>query len=390
MLFIHKTVSLCDKCYRHIPGNVYEKDGMILMTKKCPEHGEMTSVVETDPEFYYGLQHSKDITSFNQVLYEVTDRCQLNCPHCYHLPDNKVTDRSIDDILSQVKEFPRDCMPMFAGAEATLRKDFIELISNIKELNFKEFSLITNGVKFANKDFTKKCYDAGLEQLCFGLNHPSYQGDKVHAKQLRAIKNLIEFDYELGYVGYTIESLDDVEDILEEIAKINHPSINHYRIRCGSFIGRSLDQHRSYLSNLVKKVQTILGDAVAFGVYDDNPYHVMMDWGNIRLRLIQWPDVTNIDMEELATGPWCQFYDGPITNFVHQVITRDAYRNMNMPKLDTVPQKYTYRRIAEEFNDDHWKHHWTTPTAMKIFDWDLKDIGVNLSKLVIPIKKELV
>jgi len=116
----------------------------------------------------------------------------------------------------------------------------------------------------------------------------------------------------------------------------------------------------------------------------------MMDWGNIRLRLIQWPDVTNIDMEELATGPWCQFYDGPITNFVHQVITRDAYRNMNMPKLDTVPQKYTYRRIAEEFNDDHWKHHWTTPTAMKTFDWDLKDIGVNLSKLVIPIKKELV
>jgi uncharacterized radical SAM superfamily Fe-S cluster-containing enzyme len=33
MLFIHKTVSLCDKCYRHIPGNVIEQDGQILLKK---------------------------------------------------------------------------------------------------------------------------------------------------------------------------------------------------------------------------------------------------------------------------------------------------------------------------------------------------------------------
>jgi hypothetical protein len=343
------------------------------MKKNCPEHGVMDSVVEVDPVFYYSLEHKKDFTTFNQVLFEVTDRCQLSCPHCYHLPDNKVTDRPLDLVIDQVKSFPNDCMPMFAGAEATLRKDFVELCSRVNDLEFEEFSLITNGVKFADKAFTKQCFDAGLTQLCFGLNHPSYQGEKIHEKQLIGLKNLLDCGYHLGYVGYTIESLDDVEDILAEISNIHDPKINHYRIRCGSFIGRSSDQQRSFLSNLVKKVESILEDSASRGVYDDNPYHVMMEWGDIRLRLIQWPDVTNIDMEELATGPWCEFIDGPITNFVHQVIVRDAVKNNDLPILDLAPKKYHYRRITEEFNNDHWKHHWKGPIEFTDFDWTIDD-----------------
>jgi hypothetical protein len=391
MFLINKTISLCDHCYRHVPAVVYEDHGQILMKKNCPDHGIMDSVVEVDPKFYYGLEHKKDFTSFNQVLFEVTDRCQLSCPHCYHLPDNKVTDRPLDLVIEQIKSFPKDCMPMFAGAEATLRKDFVELCSRVNDLGFEEFSLISNGVRFADKTFSKQCFDAGLKQLCFGLNHISYQGEKIHAKQLVGLKNLLDRGYDLGYVGYTIESLDDVEDILTEISKIDDPKINHYRIRCGSFIGRSSDQQRSFLSNLVKKVESILGSAVKRGVYDDNPYHVMMEWGDIRLRLIQWPDVTNIDMEELATGPWCKFIDGPITNFVHQVIVRDAVKNNNLPMLDLVPTKYHYRRITEEFNDHHWRHHWGGPIKFTEFDWsidaqDMQPIKI-FNKLSIPIIK---
>jgi hypothetical protein len=50
-------------------------------------------------------------------------------------------------------------------------------------------------------------------------------------------------------------------------------------------------------------------------------------------------------MEELKTGPWSQFYDGPVTNFVHQVITRDAFKNNGLPMLDTVPEDYQYKDI---------------------------------------------
>ena len=345
MKFIKQTVSLCDHCYRHIPAMVYEENDLIKMSKVCPDHGDMSSIVEIDKEFYYGLRHERDIPDFNQVLFEASDRCQLNCPHCYHLPDNKVQDRPIQDIVDQLSKFPKTCTPMLAGAEATLRPDFVELCHAINNMGFPKFELLTNGLRFDNKKFAKDCHDAGLGMICLGLNHWTYQGKRVHTKQLRALDNLIEVGYQIGYVGYTVETLEHVPDILEEISKIHRPEINHYRIRCGAFIGRSNDQQRSYLSNLVRLVKRLLSDKVKPYPGDDNPYHVMLEWEGKVLRLIQWPDVTNIDMDELKTGPWSQFYDGPVTNFVHQVITRDAFKNMGLPMLDTAPEQYRYKDI---------------------------------------------
>ena len=36
MKFIHDTVSVCNECYRHIPGVVFERDDQIWLTKKMP------------------------------------------------------------------------------------------------------------------------------------------------------------------------------------------------------------------------------------------------------------------------------------------------------------------------------------------------------------------
>ena len=358
MIHIHNTVSLCETCYQHLPATVYEEDGLIKLKKTCIMHGEQIAVVETDPEFYYSLEHHRDIEDFDQVLFEASDRCQLSCPHCYHLPDNKIQDRAISNVIGQLLKFPRECSPMLAGAEATLRPDFIELCQEINMLDFKKFEVLSNGLKFASDTFTKQCYDSGLKTMCFGLNHVSYQGEAVHAKQLRALNVLIDHDFDMGYVGYTVEDLDHLPDILNEIKQINHPKINHFRIRCGSFIGRSSDQVRSYLSNLVAEVKKLTNNEIIAYPSDDNPYHVMVSWNGILLRLIQWPDVTNIDMEELATGPWCQFYEeGPITNFVHQAITRDAFKNMGKPMLDVAPERYQYRPMTgAHFN--YWKDSW--------------------------------
>jgi uncharacterized radical SAM superfamily Fe-S cluster-containing enzyme len=386
MYFIHNTVSLCNHCYRHIPAIVYEKDNKIIMAKQCPVHGTQDSVVEIDTDFYYGLEHHRDISWFNQILFEASDRCQLSCPHCYHLPDNKIQDRPIHEIIEQLKQFSKDSAPMLAGAEATLRPDFVELCQEINKLGFPEFQLLSNGLRFANKKWCQEVYDAGLKSMCLGLNHPSYQGQKIHNKQLSALRNMIDQGYAIGYVGYTIESYDNLSDILNEIKSINHPQINHYRIRCGSFIGRSSDQQRSYLSELVKRIRVLTDGNIQSYPSDDNPYHVIVSWNGILLRLIQWPDVTNIDMEELATGPWCQFYDGPVTNFVHQVITRDAYKNMNLPQLDTAPIKYQYRSMS--ITHPHWKDQWQGKKHFETFDWSLEPDQTPVKKNLIPIKNE--
>jgi len=389
MKLIHKTVGLCNTCYRHVPANIYEQDDLIKMSKLCPDHGIMESIVETDKEFYYGLTHYEDNKDFTHVLLEASDRCQLECPHCYHLPDNKTTDIPISQLVQQIDKLPRTCIPMLAGAEATLRSDFVELCSEINKLDFDAFSVLTNGLRFYSEDFTKECYNAGLKRLSLGLNHHSYQGQKVHEKQLTAIRNILDTGYFIEYIGYTIESYDHLNDILQEIKTINHSNINHYRIRCGSFIGRSSDQVRGYLSVLVNKVKEILGPEVKSYKGDDNPYHVMLIWKDIKLRLIQWPDVTNIDLEELATGPWCQFYDDAvITNFVHQVIMRDAIKNNNLPKLDVVPTRYQYRDYSTEIG--YWKENFTEPVEVLELDYTYVDETTTPGKVkkVIQLKHE--
>jgi organic radical activating enzyme len=376
MLFIHKTISLCDHCYRHIPANVIEEDDSIKIVKRCPEHGEMRAVVETDKHFYYGLQHTAEVKGFNQILFEVTDRCQLNCPHCYHLPDNKTTDRAIEDIVCQVKEFSKEATPMLAGAEPTLRPDFVELCKAINDLGFKRLDVLTNGLRFADREFAQSCFDAGLGQLSIGLNHHSYQGEKIHAKQLTAIQTALDVGFYISYIGYTLETREHLPDVLDEIIRIRNFSIENiwqFRIRCGSFIGRSNDSKRSYLSDTVKAVIDYLGkDKCEIVGLDDNPYHVVIKYDGTSLRIIQWPDVTNIDMEELNTGPWCQFYTGPITNFVHQVITRDYYKNMNKSALDQCPPRYQHQ-TPEQVGKSYWKYNWQGPIEIEELDWTYVD-----------------
>ena len=73
-----------------------------LMTKT-------SGVVEVDTEFYYGLKHDKppEISLFLEpLLFEVTDKCQLDCPHCYHLPDNKTDERSRENLRELFSNFP--------------------------------------------------------------------------------------------------------------------------------------------------------------------------------------------------------------------------------------------------------------------------------------------
>jgi MoaA/NifB/PqqE/SkfB family radical SAM enzyme len=372
MKFIHDTISVCDHCYRHIPGVVFEKDDKIWLTKLCQDHGEQQEIVEIDTEFYYNLTKT-DTTEISSLMFESTNRCQLNCPHCYQLPDNKSTDRPLGLLLATVDSYPQGVLPMIAGAEPTMHKEIVTLATSISN-KYGRTRILTNGLKFANKKFAKELLADPNILPEIGLNHWSYQGKKVHEKQLRGINNIKELS-RVGDVGYTVESFDHLPEIFKEIEELADDKINVFRIRFGSFIGRSSDQERNYLSKTIKKMKELLGDDLVPAPLDDNPYHVMYTWKGIKLRIIQWPDVRNIDMEELNTGPWANFYEGPITNFVHQVIMRDAFVNNNLPKLDDCPPYY-HVKLGKDLTlpeNLHWKHGWTGPVEFKEFDYTIKD-----------------
>src|SRR2546421_3773666 len=47
------TISLCPECLAHEPAIVYERDGRVLMTTRCPDHGITHALLESDASFYY-------------------------------------------------------------------------------------------------------------------------------------------------------------------------------------------------------------------------------------------------------------------------------------------------------------------------------------------------
>lgn len=342
---VGKTVSLCQHCHQHIPAHTYHIDNQFWMVKSCRVHGVSHHMIERDYAFLLSLVHNESWYEKNCVLFEVTDKCNVECPHCYHMPDNKMLDNPVEEIISRIKEwYVPNLGLMLAGAEASLHKDLLSLIQRIvQEFDWHDLLIMTNGVRFADKEFLVECKDAGLKGLCIGLNHPSYLDNKtIRRKQIQAIENANDADMMIAYVSYTMSSISELEDILTETTSSNWRPVM-YRIRYGSDIGRYPDQARMYLSDIYKATEDWCkrnGKSFERINGDDNIYHVMVRIDGDNYRLIQWCDETDIHMEELRTGPYCDFVHDGITNFLHQVIRRDVLKNKAIPLPDVPPIRY--------------------------------------------------
>jgi uncharacterized Fe-S cluster-containing radical SAM superfamily protein len=350
---LYNTHSLCHICFRHLPAEVYVKDNVRYIRKICSIHGTFNFIQDPDAEFCEKLTQRVNKVYRRILMLETTDKCNLKCPHCYHIPNNKKKDLDLLKIYDDIKFAPPGIKDIIlAGAEPTMRDEIFDLIDYCNNNN-KTASLLTNGVRLHDIDFVKKLKKHNVHAVEIGLNHPTYQGEKIHKKQLQGIKNCIDVGVKIHYIGYTVEKYDHLSDILKEIKSFpiyrnKYKNRYQFRIRLGSDIGRIPNEPTAYISTNYKeieKVVNVLGHDLISGNSegDDNMYHMFAYVDGRKLRIIQWPDAKNIDMSQLKHSPWAKFNrQNYITNFVHQVITRDAYVNRNLPVLDSVPNTYKY------------------------------------------------
>jgi uncharacterized Fe-S cluster-containing radical SAM superfamily protein len=356
------TISLCHQCHHHIPAYTYHVQDQLWMIKKCRLHGMSMHMIERNYSFYKNLSYDTKAFSFTKrnIITEVTDRCNADCPHCYHMPDNSSMDIPLEDIIKRIESWNLDDIDInFAGAEPTLRKDFPELLRRVKERwpNY-QLGALTNGIRLADKDWLQEIQEAGITALIIGLNHPSYLNNPIlRRKQLSAIDNC----YELGMmdysIGYTMASIEELHFILDEIC--NRPwTPVHFRIRYGSDIGRYPNQERMYVSDTYAAIKSWCEKAgVPFEdmTGDNNLYHTMVKVNGKSVRVIQWCDETDINLEELRTGPYCDFVSDGITNFLHQIIRRDISKNQKIILPDTPPARYLienrFDKSPLEFNN---------------------------------------
>jgi len=347
-MFINDTTSLCTQCYRHIPGKIFVEDKAVWIEKTCEEHGTERYLVEKNAEFYLNYVYSKkDIQKvLDAICLDITNRCNLACPHCYQLPDNFSQDPSIDNILKQIKKWPTKKTVVLMGAEPTVRDDLPDLIQGIRDIDDRPVMILTNGVRLARIDYASQFERFDNVLFTFGLNHPDYQGPKIREKQLLGLENCVAHNLPIKNISYTLENFNQLEYCLDEIQYFNSTKryCDMYRIRVGADIGRCPDHEKMFMSELVSRSKEI-ADRKGW-CFKPRPElgiraHYPVEIDNVLIKLIQWPDVKTVDLEETQTESWADMLPGfPISPLVHQVLLRDRLVNNNSPLLDIVPERY--------------------------------------------------
>lgn len=107
---------------------------------------------------------------FNGLRISVTQRCNLECPHCHRegqiAAAMEMTPGEIEDIVSVAASLGAKKIKI-TGGEPLLREDIGDIVSRIK-LHAQEVSLTTNGILLA--DYAQKLKRSGLDRINVSLH----------------------------------------------------------------------------------------------------------------------------------------------------------------------------------------------------------------------------
>lgn len=185
-------------CGKVISARLFAEDGKVFMDKTCPEHGYCKDLYWSDVDLYLkaekwefgdgkGLsnpntnsescprdcgicQNHTSHTSLGNI--DLTNRCNLTCPICF--ANANVTGRVYEPSKEQVMEMLRlyrgeqpvqGRLVQFSGGEPTIHPDFLEILRGARDLGFSHIQVASNGIKFADPDFTMRAAEAGLHTI---------------------------------------------------------------------------------------------------------------------------------------------------------------------------------------------------------------------------------
>ncbi len=191
--FLHATGALCPTCLRELPAEVYaDGDGVVWMTRTCPDHGRLDTRMWPDADHYEWLRseafpktppenttpvcgpcpkgcgtcgrHERRGTLLE---IEVTRNCNLRCPVCFASAEGNEDDPTLDEIDAMYDVIAdavgTDGAVQITGGEPTCRKDLAEIIYRGRQKGFWGIEINTNGLVIAARDgYLEELVAAGL------------------------------------------------------------------------------------------------------------------------------------------------------------------------------------------------------------------------------------
>jgi MoaA/NifB/PqqE/SkfB family radical SAM enzyme len=131
-------------------------------------------------------------------------RCNARCDFCYYkerLDTPKDEEPQLDTLRNHLYQLRRHGASEveLTGGEPTIRTDLLDLVSEARELGFRNISMITNGLRLANTGYATRLIGAGLNDCLISIHghtpelhdrHTSIPGS--FAKTLQAASNVLE------------------------------------------------------------------------------------------------------------------------------------------------------------------------------------------------------
>ncbi|MFH1262605.1 MAG: radical SAM protein [Pseudomonadota bacterium] len=294
------TTSLCPTCSRVIEATLNEKNGDVWMDKVCPEHGAMSFFVFRDANLFKEVERwtfgdergfsNPPVTNAETCptdcgmcnlhvshtaigMVDLTNRCNLKCPVCYANANvsGMVLEPSYDEVVTMLQKL-RDLRPVpcqfvqFAGGEPTIHPRVLDIIKKTKEMGFTHIQCPTNGIRFADAEFTRKTVEAGLHTLYLqfdGFDDEIYRetrGAPLMELKMKAIENMRANGARVVLVPTILKGLNDhqVGDIVR-FAVENVDVVTGISFQPVCFSGRiskeELDRQRYTLGDLAHDVE---------------------------------------------------------------------------------------------------------------------------------------
>lgn len=292
--------TLCPECSAIVLGRYFVEDAAVHIEKACPEHGYFRDCVNSDALLYskaawwtyeeHGGQQFPQVTGgehcpsdcglCNQHLsgsvlaqIDLTNRCNMQCPICFANAgvSGFVCQPDYDQVIRQLQELramkPLPCTAIqFTGGEPTIHPDFLRIVRKAGEMGFSHIQIATNGITMANKDFARRCHEAGLHTLYLqfdGVGEDPYRETRsypgIWEKKLAAIENCRELGMKICLVPTLLKGInDDQVAPIFRFAVENIDVISAISYQPVSFTGRidreTISKHRFTLGDLAHRI----------------------------------------------------------------------------------------------------------------------------------------
>jgi uncharacterized radical SAM superfamily Fe-S cluster-containing enzyme len=180
---LRSTTSICPRCKRLLNAQLLERDGKVLLSRVCPDHGPFEAVVygnaeqwaeiqrfdkpgeeplERQTEALRGCPHDCGICPEHAQhtclgIIEVNTACNLDCPICFADsgtgPQEHGFSLSLEQVESMLDAFVRaEGEPeavQLSGGEPSIHPEILEMLGAAKDRRIPLVMLNTNGIRLA-------------------------------------------------------------------------------------------------------------------------------------------------------------------------------------------------------------------------------------------------